>query len=106
MSDFQVDMTGVRLKQLQDEILRRLAFRQLATCFLDSYNPKLHKSGVILNCILDYDGPFIANVPLRYQAHDFVQEAYEQIERNQLPHEESLDIFRWIAEWWKKDKGE
>ncbi len=51
--------------------LKILAFRQLATYYLDSLNPKCDRHVIILNCILDYDDKFYDS-RLRWDAHHFV----------------------------------
>jgi hypothetical protein len=83
---------------------RVLAFRQLATAFLDSCNPKLDKHIVVLNCIVDYDGP-IPERRLRQMAHAFFREAERAIEYDgERGNGDADPHIDWIHNWLKRDR--
>lgn len=86
------------------DISHRLAFRKLATYFLDSANPPLYNYVSVLNCILDYDGPLPA-VRLRHFAHSFFRTAESAIERA-LPRRDTdtEEYIDWIYNWLQHDK--
>lgn len=83
------------------QLLRILAFRQLATHFLESTNPRLERHIVILECILSYDGP-IPDAQLRYFAYNFFRTAEQAIE-NGWPtpqqQKEGDPASAWIYTW-------
>lgn len=83
---------------------RRFAFYELAKHFLQSYNPKCYREVVILNCILDYDGPLPEDGPMRHFAHEFVNLAYIMIEMqykngNLIEQGKKQPFFEWIDNW-------
>ena len=84
---------------MSDQILRVLAWRELALRFLDGY--KLEKSIVVADCIVSYDGYLPEFEPLRYHAHRFVEEAVALIEHDVHKEPES-DATVWITRWNKR----
>ena len=83
-------------------ILRRLAWREIALRFLDSYNPMPDKAIVIANAIVEYDGN-IPDTHMRYHAYEFVSKATARIE-----HRESTEgrntIMQWLDKWCKDNE--
>ena len=80
-------------------ILRVLAFREIAMMFLKSYNPRCEKEVVVADAIMAYDGE-IPDGNCRYLASDFVRQATSQIESNQPPID--TEIANWIGDWNKE----
>lgn len=83
------------------EDLRRLGWRELALRFLDSFNPKLNREIIVVNAVVDYDGP-LPETHLRYHAHSFVRAAAAMIEQEITPSpgEECGD---WLKEWVRRN---
>jgi hypothetical protein len=85
---------------MNDDVLKRLHFRELALRYLDSFNPPLKKSIVIADCICSYDGNLNPVAPMRHIAHTFVHGAAKIIENNQLlPADHAFH--HWLTEWSK-----
>ena len=85
-------------------VSRMLAWRQLATHFLDSMNPRLDPHVVVLNCILDYDGP-LPQCRLRHHAYRFVREAEKAIVLGIARGDGDADPHvDWIFRWIKRDR--
>lgn len=82
--------------KLADMILQRLAWRELALRFLNSFNPQPDKAIVIANAIVEYDGEI--GFPMRYHAHGFVQSAYQIIEHEKT-WKPTLEMDEWLMAW-------
>lgn len=89
---------------MDDEILKRLHFRELALRYLDSFNPPLKRAIVIADCICSFDENLNPVVPMRHIAHTFVHGAARLIEQNQpLPDDHAFHrwLTRWAKEFWE-----
>jgi hypothetical protein len=82
---------------------RLSAFRQLATDFLNSANPRLEHHFAVLNCILDYDGP-LPKTRLRHMAHAFFRDAEQVIEAGTGATMPSTPQVEWIRQWHRADQ--
>lgn len=88
-----------------EQLARLLGWRQLATYFLDGFNPKCGKHPVMLQAILEYED-CLSEGNMRYSAHAFVTAAYEIIERDGAYEAQvnALDAYHveWLNKWREK----
>jgi hypothetical protein len=79
-------------------------FVRLGEFFLFSFNPKLDRDVVILECLHSYDQPIPQTRPIRHTAHDFIR-ACERIIEKDMPvtknpsNQVIADLEHWISDW-------
>jgi hypothetical protein len=89
----------VGLSKLEEQLLKQLAWRELALRFLDSMNPKPDKAIVIADAICAYRNIDYLGGSTRHHAHFFVREAIRQIEQEMSPTVPSTTTYEWIYNW-------
>ena len=87
---------------MNEPILERLHFRELALRFLDSYNPQPDRAVVIADAICAFDGMLTDAIPMRHHAHRFVAEAYRIIEQEREGSDAPFSA--WLI-WWNRQFG-
>ncbi len=84
-------------KHIVQPIMKRLAWQQMAMCFLDSLNPKPHAEPLMVECILSYDGEIPAT-RIRHHAHAFMR-ATERIVSLKITPDSPNATEQWIVKW-------